>query len=167
MALVELYEGNPAAALELARRGGEPGRFAEASALLALGRLEEAEAALHGLLRDGRESREWQRLTVNIGLAEVALAGDNRGRALALVEGILPLLGGSNILDDMSPAYLICYEVLRACGDARAAGVLEQGGQWLERQASTLDGPARERFVTNIPSRRRLAAAWHVARTRG
>lgn len=117
----------------MARQGGEYGQFIEASALLALGRLEEAEAAFQELLGAYLGGRDWERMTVEIGLAEVARAKGNLSRALAVVEGVLPLLGGSNILDDMSPAYLACFEALQACGDARAREVLEQGQQMLQR----------------------------------
>ncbi|MBB5236193.1 ATP-binding protein [Deinococcus budaensis] len=163
LAYTELYGGNAAAALERARQGGDPGRFAEPWALLALGRLEEAEAALHSLLRDPQPLREWQRLAADLGLAAVALAKGDLRAALALVEGILPALGRSDLLDDVATAYLVCYEVLQACGDARAAGVLEGGWRQIERQTSRLDDAARERFIANMPSRRRLVAAWRAS----
>lgn len=104
------------------------------------------------------------RLNAETGLAEVALARGDLRRALALVESILPRLEQSDFLKEVRSAYLVCYEVLHACGDARAREVLEQGWRQIERQASTLDEAARERFVNNVPSRRRLAAAWRAAR---
>lgn len=169
LAEVELCEGNPAKALELALLSNkgehsepERARFAEASALLALDRLEEAEAVFNGLLR-ARGNRAWVRLNAETGLAETALAKGNLGGALALVEGILPRLGQSDILKDVLSAYLTCYEVLQACGDPRAGEVLEQGYQMLQRQAAQLDEPARKMFLENVPSRRRLVAAWEAA----
>ena len=167
MAEVELCDENPAKALELAWQScqGEharivEARFAEASALLDLDRLEEAESAFNGLLRV-HGNRAWVRLNAETGLAEVALVKGDLSGALALVEGILPRLGHSDILKDIRPAYLTCYEVLQACGDGRAGNVLEQGYQMLQRQTAKLDEPARKMFLENISFRRRLVAAWN------
>lgn len=165
LAELELCQGRADKALELARQIGTAPTLEEARALLALDRLEEAEAAFQAYQRKyAHEPGPW--LQGQTGLIQVEAARNHPERALRLVEALLPRLEQPHLLNDWSEPCLACYEVLHVCGDARAGEVLEQGWRRLERQASGLEGPDRERFVNNIPSRRRLAAAWGEAGAR-
>ncbi|WP_019586623.1 ATP-binding protein [Deinococcus apachensis] len=165
LAELELCQEHPERALELARQIGLTPVIEEARALLALERLEEAEAAFHAYQRQyAHEAFKW--IQSQTGLIRLEMAKARPERALRLVEALLPLLEQTHLLDDWSETCLACFEVLWACGDARAASVLEQGWRLLERQASKLDGLDRERFVNNIPGRRGLAAAWRAAGAR-
>jgi tetratricopeptide (TPR) repeat protein len=98
-------------------------------------------------------------------LARVALAQGSLARAMAHVAAILPDLerGAPAGLEEPVLAYLTCYRVLRAAGDARADGVLAAGHAFLwKRAAQFVDEERRAGFLGSLPAHRELLAEWHV-----
>jgi DNA-binding SARP family transcriptional activator/tetratricopeptide (TPR) repeat protein len=96
-------------------------------------------------------------------LARVALAQGDTAQALARVATILPDLEHGTLagLEEPVLAYLTCYQVLRAAGEARAEAVLAAGHAFLqERVAQFVDAERRSQFLGNLPAHRALLAAW-------
>jgi DNA-binding SARP family transcriptional activator/predicted ATPase len=97
-------------------------------------------------------------------LARVALAQGDAARAAAHLATIVPDLAQRSLAGLKEPllAYLTCYQVLRAAGDARADAVLAAGHAFLqERAAQFVDEEQRSQFLGNLPAHRALLAAWH------
>jgi DNA-binding SARP family transcriptional activator len=98
-------------------------------------------------------------------LARVALAQGDTAQAAARVAAILPdlergILAG---LEEPVLAYLTCYQVLQAAGDARADAVLTAGHAFLQaRAAQFVETEQRSRFLGNLPAHRELLAAWQA-----
>jgi DNA-binding SARP family transcriptional activator/predicted ATPase len=135
-------------------------------ALLALGELPAAQAA-YQQAADLDEALGFQHLRVETAtdLARAALAEGNTVRAAAYTAAVLPELehGALPGLEEPTLAYLTSYQVLRACDDARADGVLAAGYAFLqERAAQFVDEEMRSRFLGNLPPHRELLTAWHA-----
>nr|PZN19169.1 MAG: hypothetical protein DIU80_21945 [Chloroflexota bacterium] len=63
-------------------------------------------------------------------------------------------------LDEPFFAYLVCYRVLDALRDPRAAAVLEAGQRLLREYADNIASPAlRQSFLENVATHRELLAA--------
>jgi predicted ATPase len=98
-------------------------------------------------------------------LAQIALVQGSIAQAMAHVDGILVDLenGAAAGLEEPVLAYLICYRILRAAGDARADGVLAAGSAFLgERAAQFADEVRRARFLGNVPAHRELLVEWQA-----
>jgi tetratricopeptide (TPR) repeat protein len=98
-------------------------------------------------------------------LARADLAHGDTAQAAARVAAILPDLERSALagLEEPALAYLTCYQVLRAAGDARADAVLAAGHTFLqERAAQFVDEQRRAQYLNNLPAHRELLAAWRA-----
>jgi DNA-binding SARP family transcriptional activator/predicted ATPase len=96
-------------------------------------------------------------------LARADLAQGDTAQAAARVAASMPELerGALAGLEEPALAYLTCYQVLRACGDARADAVLAAGHAFLQaRAAQFVDAARRAQFLGNLPAHRALLAAW-------
>ncbi len=96
------------------------------------------------------------------GLALVALAAGDGTAARAQIETILPLLDGAAAigLDEPFSAYLACFRVLQACGDPRAAAIVQAANKRLDAYAGSIADPAlRTSFRETVPSHRALRDA--------
>jgi predicted ATPase/DNA-binding SARP family transcriptional activator len=93
------------------------------------------------------------------GLAQLALAqGDGVG-AQALAEPLLPLLADQPRTSVLTPfyVYLVCYRVLAANHDPRAAAVLQTAQQRLRSAADTIEDTAlRQMFLEQVATHREL-----------
>jgi hypothetical protein len=93
------------------------------------------------------------------GLVQLALAQDDRVRAQTLVELMLPVLSerpGARVLTPFY-AYLICYQVLEAIQDTRAATVLQTAQRLLQEYAAQIPNTAlRRSFLENVATHRDL-----------
>jgi tetratricopeptide (TPR) repeat protein len=103
-------------------------------------------------------------------LARVALAQGDTAQALMRVAAIVPDLeqGALAGLEEPVLAYLTCYRVLRAAGDARAAAVLAAGHALLQDRVTQFgEDERRSGYLGNLPAHRDLLAAWraHGGRT--
>ncbi|MBC7705628.1 MAG: hypothetical protein H7274_16990 [Rhodoferax sp.] len=98
------------------------------------------------------------------GQARVSLVTGNAVYALALIEPLLAHLKGEGSLEGTLGERLIqltCYQVLMACRDERAIGVLERMHARLEERAATITDPSlRESFLSNVPENREIIKAW-------
>jgi predicted ATPase len=157
-------------ALELARQSKDVN--AEAWALTYLG---------HGLIDTGESepaSEAYQAaLTIRDDLSQPALASEPRAGlariallrgdvslASGYVETILGYLSSGGRLDSADQplrVYHVCYLVLKAVQDPRAAEVLETACDLLNaRAASMTDAAARKMFLENIAYHHELLTAW-------
>jgi tetratricopeptide (TPR) repeat protein len=96
------------------------------------------------------------------GLAQLALAQGDRVQAQTLVETMLPLLAERPRARVLTPfyAYLICYDVLEAVQDTRAATVLQAGQHLLQEYAAQIPNTAlRRSFLNNVATHRELLRA--------
>ena len=109
------------------------------------------------------------------GLARVAVAQGQRGRALELVNEIVTWLeaNGSGGIDDPLQAYLTCYRILRstADGDApamgRARAILSTAHADLLKQADRVRDPAlRRSFLEGVAANREILAEWEAQEIR-
>jgi predicted ATPase/class 3 adenylate cyclase len=176
------YLGDSQTALDNAQqaliraRGGNSVLFESASlsrlgqALFSVGRHEEASEhfrmALDLLRKLGLENRAIEALA---GLARVSLARGEVSVALDHVEQVLQHLDSHNLLGTEEPVavYLTCYQVLRASGDPRAAGILETGYQFLQERAVLIGNQAlRRSFLEKVPMNRQLNQLWREASNR-
>lgn len=97
------------------------------------------------------------------GLAQLALRQGNITAAYELVETILPKLDGRPFaITTLCFTHLICYQVLAANHDPRAATLLQQGYAYLQETAATLDEEIRPHFLEAIPNHRELIAAYQA-----
>ncbi len=98
------------------------------------------------------------------GLAAVALAQNNPVAALAQVEGPLKIVADHPQqvgLDAPFTLYLICYRVLRANHDARAAHVLQTAHNILQAYADRIpDDALRSSFLDNVATHDELWQAY-------
>jgi tetratricopeptide (TPR) repeat protein len=98
-------------------------------------------------------------------LARAALAQGHTAQAAADVTAVLPDLehGALAGLEEPLLAYLTCFQVLDACGDARMTAVLAAGYTFLQKRAEQfVDEERRSRYLNNLPAHRDLMAAWHA-----
>jgi hypothetical protein len=96
------------------------------------------------------------------GLVQLALAQHDRVRAQTLVELILPVLSERPRARVFTPfyAYLICYDVLEAIQDARAATVLRDVQRLLQEYAEQIPNTMlRRSFLENVATHRELLCA--------
>lgn len=102
-------------------------------------------------------------MEAHAGLAQLALRQGHVTAAHRAVEAILPLLGAQPYaISTLYFTYLICYQVLAAHDDPRAASLLQQGYEHLQQTAATLDEEIRPHFLEAIPSHRELIAAYQA-----
>jgi hypothetical protein len=96
------------------------------------------------------------------GLAQLALAqGDSVG-ARILIDMMLPVLSERSRARVLTPfyAYLICYDVLEALHDSRAATVLRDAQRLLQKYAEQIPNTAQRRsFLENVAAHRDLLRA--------
>jgi tetratricopeptide (TPR) repeat protein len=93
------------------------------------------------------------------GLVQLALAQDDRVGAQILVETLLPVLSERPRARVLTPfyAYLVCYDVLEASGDPRAAAVLQTARRLLQECAEQIpDTTLRRSFLENVVTHREL-----------
>ncbi len=93
-------------------------------------------------------------------LAEVALRQEKQAIALGHCETILALLDATPSLREGVDLYIywVLFQVLKAGGDARSAGVLAEGQRLLaERAAGIEDTAVRQSFLEGIASHRQLS----------
>jgi predicted ATPase len=105
-------------------------------------------------------------------LARLYLARAQPEQALAALADVLVYLEGGGSIDGTEYGlrnYLICYQVLRACGDSRAAGALQTAYDTLQEQAARIpddiiiEGEStRHSFLERIPWHRDIVAAWQT-----
>jgi predicted ATPase len=157
-------------ALRLAREVDD--RFTESTiagclgdALLGLGQPIEAAAAYRSAVDSLRAlGLPYAATEAVAGLARVALAQGDIAAALAHCEEVLAFLERGGSLDgtnDPLHVLLICYQVLRAASDPRAASVLERAHATLHEQAAKItDEAMRHSFLENVPYHRAIVAAW-------
>jgi predicted ATPase len=96
------------------------------------------------------------------GLAQLALAQGDRAQAQTLVETLLPVLSQRRRARVLTPfyAYLICYRVLEAVQDSRAATVLQTAQRLLQEYAAQIPNTAlRRSFLDNVATHRDLLRA--------
>jgi predicted ATPase/DNA-binding SARP family transcriptional activator len=96
------------------------------------------------------------------GLVQLALAQDDRVQAQILVEMMLPVLSERPRARVLTPfyAYLICYDVLEAVHDSRAATVLQTAQRLLQDYAEQIPNTMlRRSFLENVATHRELLRA--------
>lgn len=129
-------------------------------ALLALGRLDEAETT-YDEARALRESMAEPVLLLETkaGLARIALARGDATAALALAEPILAHLATAGLggADEPARIELTCFEALHAAGDPRAAAVLAAAARRIEERAARIDdAELRRSFLTRVAAHRAI-----------
>ena len=136
-------------------------------ALAALGRLDEAEeryCASAALFREiGRTTMPYEPLA---GLARVALARGDLAAARATVDEIVAHFDAGGSVDgteDPLWIHLTCHDVLALAGAPRAREFLERGHALLQQRSAALDAGERAAFLGNVPTHRRIVAAWRAA----
>jgi tetratricopeptide (TPR) repeat protein len=98
-------------------------------------------------------------------LARVALTQGRMAQAVARVAAIVPDLKDGTLagLEEPVLAYLTCYQVLHAAGDARADEVLAAGYAFLQQRAAQfVDEERRSQFLGNVPAHRELLGTWQA-----
>lgn len=103
----------------------------------------------------------YRTVDAHAGLAELFLHQKEVAVAIAHVEAALTLLAQQGLAAATEPfrAYWTCYRVLKACGDARASGILQDAHQRLLAQAAKIDNEALRRlFLENVVANRELIA---------
>jgi len=161
-------------ALRLAREGGYGDL--EGDVLTALGDLYlelGAPAAARGYYEQAlsvfqqREMHAQLIFPARAGLAWAALMLGEKAEAQAHLAEILAYLEGGGVLrGTWAPfrIYLVCYRVLRANGDPRAASILATGHRLLQEQAGRIpDEALRRSFLENVAENRELAAEFAAA----
>ncbi len=158
-----------AAALDIARRTGDPSALARAwmsqgRASLHLGQVEEAAEAYGSALELQRLAGGAHRTAPALaGLAAVCLLRGQPDRAVEHVEAIMDHLR-TRTLDGShyrSEVYLMCYQVLTALGDPRAARLLEGAYRELEQRCDKItDDGMRLSFRQCVPANRAIIEAW-------
>ena len=161
-------------ALRLAREGGYGDL--EGDALTALGDLNlelGAPAAARGYYEQAlsvfqqREMHAQLIFPAQAGLAWAALMLGEMAEAQARLADILAYLEGGGVLrGTWAPfrIYLVCYRVLRANDDPRAASILAAGHRLLQEQAGRIpDEALRRSFLENVAENRELTAEFAAA----
>lgn len=130
------------------------------AAYLSMGDLDAAHAAYTQAITisqgPGVLGELWQ---AQAGLGAVLLAQNAKGEALAMVDAILPDFDPTQPDSFQCPqrVLLLCHHILAANNDPRAAAVLHQAWQIVQRQAEKISDPAlRTSFLTNAPVNRQL-----------
>jgi predicted ATPase/DNA-binding CsgD family transcriptional regulator len=175
LALLKLGQGEPGPARHYAQQSLEMLRplkdsMYDAYALMALGQaqaalgeLEAAEQAFQQCYAL-RQALEMPHLVAEAlaGLAQVALAQGQLSQARAHIEPVAQFLQGKLPAGtDAFYIYLVCYQVLCAAQDGRAAGLLRRGVALLqERAARIVDEDARRMYLENVPYQRQLLEAY-------
>jgi predicted ATPase/class 3 adenylate cyclase len=141
-------------------------------ALAGLGEYEAAAKAYAEALHLRRELGQ-HGLTMDdlAGLARVALAQGQLGRAQELVREILAWVdaNGTGGIEYPLQVYLTCYQVLRASADGdlsamdRAREILSTAHTLLQEQAARVRDPGlRRSFLEGVPANRDILAAWQA-----
>jgi hypothetical protein len=102
------------------------------------------------------------------GLAQLAVAEGDRVRAQTLIETMLPVLAERPRARVLTPfyAYLICYRVLEASGDVRAASLLQRAEQRLQECAEHItDDALRRSFLENVAAHHAILTLAHTTAT--
>jgi tetratricopeptide (TPR) repeat protein len=98
------------------------------------------------------------------GLARVALMAGDLAQAQEYVAKLLAHLdsGGSfEGTDHPTRVYLICYQVLEACGSPRANDILNTAHTLLQKRAAgLLDEADRQAFLWEVSDHRAIVEAW-------
>jgi len=166
--LLACYQNNPKQVLHLADRCwqiaqkiGDPIRQAQAQlyrghACAGLQQWEAATAAYQQALAlylgAGKESLA---VEPRAGLAAIALVQGDLAQAQDVVAAILPALAANRRVGVDEPFYTcwVCYRVLAAGGDARAAMILEQANAWRRHDAAHIaDEAVRHLFLARSPA---------------
>ena len=158
------------------RRGQGYGLTYLGHALAGLGEYQAATQAYDEALRLRRELGQHS-LTMDdlAGLARVAMAQGQRGRALALIKEILSWVeaNGSGGIEYPLQVYLTCYRVLlsTAEGDAsameRARAILSTARADLVAQADRVrDSALRRSFLEGVAANREIVAEWEAQEIR-
>ncbi|MCS6888440.1 MAG: hypothetical protein NZQ09_09540 [Chloroflexus sp.] len=156
------------AATEQAQAEGLPhleayGHDFQGHALLALGRIDEAEQSYHQA-KTIRQRLNHYALTLEsqAGLARVALARDDAPEALRRAMPIVEhLLNGGNLhgAEETLRIYWTAYQALAANHDPRAPAILELGRQLVQERANRLSDPASRAIYLNADVNRQIMAA--------
>lgn len=176
LAMAKLLQGQPAAAQAdahsaIALLQASADRWAQGAALrvigqatLAQGDPDGAEAAFTAS-RDLFDELHLPHLALEAiaGLAAVALARGQTANAMDHVEIILAQqAAGVSLVGTEEPAriQLVCYQVLVAADDARAAGMVHEASRALLARAARITDPTRRwTFLHTVPYHRELLAA--------
>ena len=97
------------------------------------------------------------------GLARVALLQDEISQAQAHVAAVLAYLDGEGSvsgMEDPFQVYLICYRVLQAASEPRAAQILEWAFDTLRAHVSKINPDVRRSFLENVPAHRELVQSY-------
>jgi predicted ATPase/DNA-binding SARP family transcriptional activator/Tfp pilus assembly protein PilF len=175
LSLLELRVGSPRAALPLAQEA--TAASVECQDLSNLANTYTYLGQIHTALQQWDDAESWYREALAIRkevvhpgrslelTAELACLTWQRGRpAEALIElaPVLAALQTTTFLEgaeDPYHVYWICYEVLQANADARAAACLATAQKQLLDQANRIPDPVlRRSFLENVPTHRRVAA---------
>jgi predicted ATPase len=151
--------------LQLTERHDNP--FARAEAAVILGHVRAGMQHLAAAATAYQQALAWyaacgnQPLAVEprAGLAQLALAEGDCVRAQALADPLLPLLADQPRACVHTPFYisLVCYRVLAATHDPRAAAVLQTARQRLRSAADTIaDTALRRSFLEQVATHREL-----------
>ncbi|MCP4427572.1 MAG: tetratricopeptide repeat protein [Chloroflexi bacterium] len=135
-----------------------------APALLGQRRFNEAEKMYQEALTIWRGLNNLSQLMdARAGLARVYLAQGNLEQALAQCEEIMAHLEAGHSLDGAENPiliYLSCYQMLQACQDERAGGLLQTAYALLQEQAQLItDEAMRHSYLENVFAHRQLVAA--------
>ncbi|MBX3001181.1 MAG: tetratricopeptide repeat protein [Caldilineaceae bacterium] len=119
----------------------------------------EAEQALK-IARETFLRMEYKALEIETeaGLAHVDHLQGDLPAALAHVDRVLDFLASQSLAgtDEPTRIYLHCYQVLDACGDARAGQILTDAHHYIQKRAALLDADTRCRYLTAVPANRQF-----------
>lgn len=104
-------------------------------------------------------------VSIKAKIAQIWLQVGDLPKALAQIEKVLPHLSQTDqsMWLETTADYLICYQVLAAGHDSRAATLLQQGYQTIKAQAATItDESLRHSYLTNVPANRALLELAHT-----
>jgi tetratricopeptide (TPR) repeat protein len=129
-------------------------------ALVGLGRPSEAAAVYQQALILRRELGEDHLAMDSLaGLARVFFLQQNATKALAHIATILNFAEANSLEGSQQPVRILmtCYDVLKGEGDGRAAALLQQAHQLLQKQAaSIMDEAMRQRFLQLVPLHQKI-----------
>jgi tetratricopeptide (TPR) repeat protein len=178
LGLLAVNTGDDAAALALCQEvdaltGGRGMRYLQAYALtylghasLGLGQVEQAAGYYTRSLELRREMRQPGLIMDNLaGLARTEMQRNDLPAALAQVEELLALLAehGVDSVDEPVRVYTVCYRVLQAANDPRAAGVLDDAHALLVSRAWRISDEAqRNSYLHNVPANHELLQFWET-----
>jgi predicted ATPase/DNA-binding SARP family transcriptional activator len=132
-------------------------------AQLALGRWDEAKIAYEQALTIRQEANQMKlALEPLAGLARFCLALGDLSHALDYAEDILAIMlkTGVNGTEEPLRIYLTSYQVLNACGDARATNILDEAFQLLQERASRIGNEQnRSVFLEKVAVHRQILKA--------